>query len=69
MTRRELEQLEVIVKHLRMGAASYRQALDAMFDLCEVVQRELAAEDMVNTSLEQSQGTGDDSEPIRKARH
>jgi hypothetical protein len=61
MTRHEREEIRTALMHLHVARASYGVALKLMLDLVEVAEREHAAEDMVNASLEQSaKGTGND---------
>jgi hypothetical protein len=61
LTRREADKLGTILHHLHLGRIHYAEAMMSVIDLIEIAEREHAAEDMVNASLEQStKGTGDD---------
>ena len=52
-----------MIEHIRTGRIAYADALSHLLDVVERSEREHAAEDQVNTALEQSaKGTVDDKQ-------
>jgi hypothetical protein len=60
LTRHEREQLVIVLEHIRTGRIAYADALSHLLDVVERSEREHAAEDRVNTSLEKQRESGDE---------